>query len=131
MYTFGFYPTPSPINEGGVIMNKVFIAEVAHEINRVYCASLGDDSQPAWDDAPQWQRDSAIVGVGYLIDNPTALPEDSHNSWLAHKENDGWRYGPVKDPERKEHPCFVPYDQLPEQQQAKDDFFHTIVNLLK
>ncbi len=39
------------------------IARVAHEVNRAYCQALGDNSQPAWEDAPQWQRDSAMLGV--------------------------------------------------------------------
>jgi hypothetical protein len=27
------------------------IARVAHEVNRAYCQALGDQSQPAWEDA--------------------------------------------------------------------------------
>ena len=40
-------------------MDRTEIARVAHEINRAYCASLGDTSQPAWEDAPEWQQQSA------------------------------------------------------------------------
>lgn len=36
---------------------------------------------------------------------------------------DGWKYGPNKDFERKEHPCLVPYNELPEIQQRKDAVF--------
>ena len=50
------------------------IARVAHEVNRAYCQALGDDSQPAWEVAPQWQRDSAINGVTFHIANPGACP---------------------------------------------------------
>lgn len=42
----------------------------------------------------------------------------------------GWKYGPVKDPERKEHPCFVPYDGLPPEQRAKDYLFRAVVHQL-
>jgi hypothetical protein len=35
------------------------VARVCHEANRAYCQTLGDNSQPAWDDAPEWQKDSA------------------------------------------------------------------------
>lgn len=106
------------------------IAEVCHEVNRVYCQTLGDMSQPSWKDAPQWQKDSAMAGVRHAIANPDAKPEDSHNSWLAQKAADGWVYGPVKDAEKKEHPCFLPYDQLPEEQKHKDAFFLAIVRTL-
>lgn len=102
-------------------------AMAAHMANRAYCLAIGDDSQPPWVEAPQWQRDSAIEGVKFLIENPDAPPSASHDSWLAQKERDGWKYGPVKDPEKKEHPCYVPYDELPESQKAKDAIFGAIV----
>ena len=66
-----------------------------------------------------------------MLDNPDAPPSASHESWLAVKEADGWKYGEVKDPENKEHPCFVPYEQLPEEQKAKDHLFKAVVEALK
>jgi hypothetical protein len=103
------------------------IARACHEVNRAYCASLGDHSQPAWEDAPEWQRTSAIKGVEFTLANPEAGPSASHESWLAEKAADGWKYGPVKNPETKEHPCFVPYDELPVEQKAKDYLFQAVV----
>ena len=111
-------------------MNLETIAKTCHEVNRAYCQALGDDSQPTWEEAPAWQKDSAINGVKFHIDNPDAGPDHSHNSWLAQKEAEGWTYGPVKDPEKKEHPCYVPYDALPVEQQAKDYIFRAIVHAL-
>jgi len=100
-------------------------ARAAHEVNRAYCIAIGDTSQPAWEDAPDWQKSSARNGVAGAIAGNT--PEQSHQSWLAEKAATGWKYGPVKDPEKKEHPCFVPYSQLPEAQRVKDDLFaHTV-----
>ena len=106
------------------------IAAVCHEANRMYCLTQDDASQPTWMAAPQWQKDSAINGVRMHLANPNATPEDSHKAWLAEKEASGWRYGPVKNPETKEHPCFRPYDQLPADQQAKDHLFRNIVHAL-
>ncbi|NKI73553.1 hypothetical protein Dpoa2040_000755 [Dickeya sp. CFBP 2040] len=105
-------------------------ARAAHEINRAYCAALGDDSQPAWEDAPQWQKDSAIEGVVFHL-NGDHPPEASHNKWLAFKKQEGWKYGPVKDAEKKEHPCIVPYEQLPKEQQVKDYLFRAVVHAFK
>ena len=104
------------------------IARVAHEANRAYCEARGDKSQPTWDDAPEWQRKSAINGVRFHRDNPSAGPEASHDNWMAEKIADGWVYGPVKDPERKEHPCMVPFSKLPTFQQRKDILFRSIVH---
>ena len=94
-------------------MKILAIAMLCHAANRAYCEALGDHSQVAWADAPDWQQKSAIEGVNFVLQNPDAPPSASHESWLAVKEADGWKYGAVKDADKKEHPCFVPYDQLP------------------
>src|SRR4051812_33385479 len=99
------------------------IAKVAHEVNRSYCVALGDNSQPEWHEAPEWQKSSAINGVNFHLANPHAGASHSHDAWLKEKEETGWKYGPVKNPETKEHPCFVPYEQLPVEQKAKDYLF--------
>lgn len=101
-------------------------ARCAHEVNRAYCVALGDDSQAPWEDAPQWQKDSAIAGAKAIADRNVG-PRESHEGWLAQKVADGWTYGPVKDPEKKEHPCMVPYDELPAMQRRKDELFGAAV----
>lgn len=106
------------------------IARICHEANRAYCAALGDHSQLPWEAAPEWQRKSAIAGVEFHRANPDADPAASHKSWLDEKERDGWRYGPVKNVETKEHPCFCPYDDLPVEQRAKDYIFGGIVRAM-
>ena len=106
------------------------IARIAHEANRSYCHSINDHSQTQWGLAPQWQKDSAINGVIYHRDHPDSKPEDSHVSWLAEKLANGWKYGPVKDPDKKEHPCCVPYSELPEAQKVKDHLFVAVVRAL-
>jgi len=68
--------------------------------------------------------------VRFTLDHPDAKASDSHDSWLEEKRRDGWKYGPVKDPERKEHPCFVPYEQLPPEQRAKDYIFQGVARSL-
>lgn len=44
-------------------MNAEQIAQIVHEANRAYCATIGDFSQAKWDEAPDWQKASAIDGV--------------------------------------------------------------------
>jgi hypothetical protein len=106
------------------------IARVCHEVNRAYCDALGDRSQVVWEEAPAWQRESILVGVGLHSKLPHASPSDSHAAWLTVKMNEGWKYGPVKDVEKKEHPCFVPYEALPKEQKAKDYIFGAVVRAL-
>jgi hypothetical protein len=111
-------------------MNQTEIARVAHEVNRAYCQSIGDSSQAPWEQAPEWQRASAVNGVRFHLDNPDADPEASHANWLREKIADGWKVGPVKDPAIKEHPCCVPYGELPQEQRAKDYIFRAVVHAL-
>lgn len=104
------------------------IAMVCHEVNKAYCEALGDYSQPTWEDAPEWQKRSAILGVLLHKNQPSAGPEASHNSWMSEKLESGWAYGPTKDPEAKTHPCIVPFNELPREQQAKDFIFRAVVH---
>jgi hypothetical protein len=111
-------------------MTPADIAGICHEANRALCQTQGDYSQPAWADAPAWQRVSAIQGVETAIADPAATPESMHHNWCEHKIADGWHWGPVKDPEAKEHPCLVDYQELPPAQRAKDHLFLAIVRAL-
>jgi hypothetical protein len=106
------------------------VARICHEANAGYCRALGDNSQPSWQDAPEWQRSSAINGVNaHLAKEMT--PEQSHQGWLDQKIQEGWIWGPVKDPVKKEHPCMCPYNELPVEQRAKDHIFSAIVGTFR
>lgn len=101
-------------------MKTLLIAKVVHAVNAAYCLSQGDDSQNPWDEAPEWQKESIIKGVEFVLANPDAPESATHDSWLAQKTADGWVYGEEKDVEAKTHPCIVPFEELPEGQKAKD-----------
>lgn len=104
------------------------IAELCHEASRRYCELLGDRSQVAWSEAPDWQRESVITGViAVLRGGPGYHPSESHRSWLATKELEGWRYGEVKDPAARTHPCMRPWGELPAEQRFKDVLFVEVV----
>lgn len=111
-------------------MNIEKIAQVAHETNRAYCESIGDNSQIPWDSAPDWQKESAVDGVKFHLDNPDSQPQDSHENWLKVKYADGWKYGEIKSEGKKEHPCCVSYEELPTEQRVKDSLFIGIVRAM-
>lgn len=118
----------SPIASMNSVSKLEACARAAHEANRAYCLAIGDTSQMEWERAPEWQRASAIAGVnGVLAGNG---PEQSHESWLADKRAAGWKFGKVKDPDKREHPCFVPYADLPEEQKRKDHVFVAVVRAM-
>lgn len=107
----------------------VACAQAAHETNKAYCMSIGDMTQVHWEDAPEWQRNSAINGVIGII-KYSNTPIESHQSWLDQKMREGWSYGPIKNVELKQHPCFVPYDALLPEHRVKDQLFHDVVHAM-
>lgn len=107
------------------------IAQVCHEANKAWCEVNGDSSQKSWLLGEQWQRESAIKGVEFRLNNPDAPESAQHDAWMADKKKDGWIYGKVKDFEQKTHPCIVPFEELPEFQRKKDALFCAIVDALK
>ncbi len=48
------------------------------------------------------------------------LAENAHDIWARQRMQDGWQYGASRNDEKKEHPCLVPYDQLPESEKQYD-----------
>ena len=113
------------------VIYPIYIAKMCHDVNKAYCESIGDLSQPTWEEAPQWQKDSAASGVMFHLSAPNRQPQDSHENWANEKIADGWVYGEVKDPDKKTHPCLVPYGQLPIEQQTKDYLFKSVVDGLR
>lgn len=103
---------------------------MCHQVNKAWCKITGDDSQVDWDLAPEWQKQSATEGVLFRLANPNAKEDAQHNAWMASKIADGWIYGEVKDAEKKTHPCIVPFNELPWEQQMKDKLFCIIVDSL-
>lgn len=48
------------------------------------------------------------------------IAANTHDVWAVGRLNDGWTYGPVRDDAKKQTPCLVPYDSLPEEEKAYD-----------
>lgn len=48
------------------------------------------------------------------------MAKNVHEVWSRNRINDGWTYGPVRDDATKEHPCLVPYEELPESEMNYD-----------
>lgn len=107
------------------------IATVCHQANKAWCELNEDFSQKDWFDAEQWQRDSAIKGAQFKIDNPDAPTSAQHDAWSADKIANGWVYGETKNGDKKTHPCLVSFESLPDFQQKKDKLFQAIVEALR
>lgn len=80
---------------------------------------MGADSQPA-----PYQPRPIDTSATQLSDDLNQLSEtlaaNAHDVWAAQRLREGWQYGPVRDDELMQHPCLVPYGQLPEAEKAYD-----------
>jgi ryanodine receptor 2 len=48
------------------------------------------------------------------------LAENIHENWAKRRLDEGWIYGDQRNDQKKQHPCLVPYPQLPEEEKAYD-----------
>jgi hypothetical protein len=107
------------------------IAKIAHEANRAWCEFNGDFTQPTWEDAPEWQKSCAVLGVKFHLDNPDATDGAVHEKWMKERLAIGWKWGAEKDVEQMTHPCLMPFKDLPPGQQFKDKLFCSMVRAAK
>ena len=63
---------------------------------------------------------SGIVLTKDILDLTELLAENTHDTWAVQRLREGWCYGPKRDDARKEHPCLIPYKELPESEKEYD-----------
>jgi RyR domain len=63
---------------------------------------------------------SGVVLSDELRDLTEVLAKNAHELWARLRLEQGWRWGPLRDDARKEHPSLVPYEQLPESERQAD-----------
>lgn len=55
-----------------------------------------------------------------ILELSEKIAENVHEVWAQARISEGWTYGPVRDDQKKQHPCLVPYDELPEVEKEYD-----------
>jgi hypothetical protein len=100
-------------------------AMLCHEANRAFVLSCNRDdrTQLPWASSSDHVRASCIAGVHGVLAKRNTKPGESHESWMKYKLEQGWKIGPIKSEERKEHPNLVPFEKLSVLEQAKDYLF--------
>ena len=94
-----------------------FIAQIRHIGWVTYQIAVG---QPYNEEINDDQMESLIDGIRFRDANPDITPEENHANWMLMKVQQGWKYGEVKDFEKKTHPDLLPFDELPVVEQRKD-----------
>lgn len=64
-----------------------------------------------------------------LVELTENLAENTHEIWAKQRLEEGWKYGEERNDKRKEHPCLVPYAELPEPEKQYDR--NTAIETLK
>lgn len=96
----------------------MFIARVAHHAWVSYQMGAGQSYNV--EPTPS-QIESQRDGVRFFLQNPNATPKENHDNWMKCRLDAGWKWGPLKDAKKLEHPDLVPYEQLPEVERMKDE----------
>ncbi len=53
-----------------------------------------------------------------------------HNDWMAGKIRFGAKYAPIRNDDKNEHPCILPWEELPEEEKGKDrDAARSVIKL--
>lgn len=65
-------------------------------------------------DTSQVELPQELIGLG------EAIAENVHDVWAQGRLSEGWTYGHVRDDQKKQTPCLVPYSDLPESEKAYD-----------
>ena len=55
-----------------------------------------------------------IVLSDEILELVELLAENAHDIWASERLRDGWTFGPERDDTKRQHPCLVPYAQLPD-----------------
>lgn len=63
---------------------------------------------------------SDITLASELTELIEAMAMNVHEVWSASRIAEGWQYGGMRDDARKQHPCLVPYNELPENEKEYD-----------
>lgn len=109
------------------MLSAIAIAAICHNANKMLCEVVGDASFADWSGAQGWQIQRSVESVKFILDNPIAPIEAGHDAWAEEMRAEGWKYGPVKDAEKKENPALAPFSELPPIDQARNQMFRAIV----
>lgn len=55
-----------------------------------------------------------------LLELSEMIAKNVHEVWAQSRIEEGWTYGPVRDDTKRQTPCLVPYEDLPESEKAYD-----------
>lgn len=73
--------------------------------------------------------ESLMNGTAFALYHSNLTPEENHMIWMEGKREQGYKYGPVLDVEKKTHPSMIPFRDLPDVEKRKDEMDILMVKL--
>lgn len=85
---------------------------------------FGTSDAPSIDQPPTYQPNpvdtSDVALPEERIELSEKIAENVHDVWATGRIAEGWTYGEFKNEELLQHPCLIPYSELPESEKAYD-----------
>ena len=85
-----------------------------HQITTVMNNQTSNNYTPSPADTANIQLPEELIALA------EAVSKNVHEVWAQNRIKEGWTYGPVRDDAKRQTPCLVPYEQLPEEEKAYD-----------
>ena len=85
-----------------------------HQITTVMNNQTSNNYTPSPADTTNIQLPEELIALA------EAISKNVHEVWAQNRIKEGWTYGPVRDDEKRQTPCLVPYEKLPEEEKAYD-----------
>lgn len=109
------------------------IAKVAYQTYREYLKNTNSTTNLLdWDECPDWEKKSAIIGVRTYINNPEDSIEKNHERWMKERLTNNGVYYTERDKISFDYlpreP--IPFLQLSKKLQVKDFIFQNVVYAL-
>ena len=85
-----------------------------HQITTIMSHKATTNYSPSPVDTDNVQLPEELMALAETIS------KNVHEVWAQNRMNEGWTYGPVRDDQKRQTPCLVPYEDLSEEEKAYD-----------
>lgn len=126
----------------GSAYHAIYVTEVEEDyINYLNLETLLEETIASEDFLKVWKASGNYMVKASIVDNnynpqpidvedivldydleelTEAIAENAHDIWARTRMDEGWKYGPMRNDETKEHPDLVPYAMLPDSEKEYD-----------
>ena len=101
------------------------IAKICHNVHNVICEQNGLKITP-WEEKSEEHQSIVIDSVNKILIGEINSAEEAHENFVDTKMEMGWTYGDRHSEKKKTSPRLCEFDDLPEFERKKDEYFFAI-----